>query len=302
MSTPAFSILLPTNVDSPLLQAAVRSVQRAVEGSRDCEVIVVLDGIERISALPHVGRHTVITVSPGQGISAALNWGTRSATGDYIVRMDGDDLCHPTRFHDLRRLFVSEPDIIAGAIVKFGACRSRYEAPPRTAHQVMEDLFHRGYAFAHPAAAVRRDVLVAAGGYRSEFDGCEDLDLWLRMLQSGATFARSSSPHIWYRVHHSQASRSRAAGDRLLRRLILVPNASRPCSKRCPGRLATYLALRSGDRASVCPDYLPYMRLRDLRRAAAVDRVSCSHAALRRITSILGQELRARWELARAGR
>jgi Glycosyl transferase family 2 len=298
MVPPTFSILLPTNTDGQLLRAALRSVDRAVGEREDCELVLVLDGIEGISNVPDIGRGTITSVSPGQGISAALNWGIHIATGQYIVRMDGDDLCHPARFRDLRRLSVSAPDIIVGAIVKFGACRSRYEAPPRGAAQALEDLFHRGYAFAHPATGIRRDVLVGVGGYRSEFDGCEDLDLWLRMLQRGATLESSTSPHICYRVHRGQASRGFDARDRSEERLSLVADTSKPCDSYCPGRLATYYALRSGDPTSVCPRYLRHMRFQDLRQAKGDRRVKSSRAALQRSMHILGQELRAAWELA----
>jgi glycosyltransferase involved in cell wall biosynthesis len=297
--SPVFSILVPINAHHEFFQPALRSLERAVDGSSDCEAIIVLDGMERMAPLRQIGRGTKITVSPSRGISAALNWGVHCAAGEYIVRMDGDDLCHPSRFRDLRRLIAAMPDIVAGAIVKFGACRARYEPPPDGAQQAIEDLLHRGYAFAHPATAVRRAAFLAAGGYDSHFDGCEDLDLWLRMLQAGATFTGSRTPHLFYRVHEHQASATADRSHLVYERLSLAPDAWLPCSDRCPGRLTSLVGLRSGHPAAVCSRYLRDLRLRELRQATGVARVRREGAALRRGVSLLRQELRAGWETRR---
>jgi glycosyltransferase involved in cell wall biosynthesis len=293
-SSPVFSILLPTNRADELLQRALRSLERAVNGSLDCETIIVLEGIGRIAPPPMIGRATRIAVAPSPGISAALNCGIRCATGEYIVRMDGDDLCHPGRFHCLRRLVLTMPDIIAGAIVKFGMCRARYERPPQSAQQALEDLLHKGYSFAHPASAVRRAAVVAAGGYDSRFDGCEDLDLWLRMLQGGATFASSRTPHLFYRVHQGQAT-AVDKSNLTRKRLLLAPNARMPCDEYCPGRLTSLMGLQCGNPAMVCRRYLADLRLSEI-RSTALAPVQRRRAMLQRSMRLLAQELRAGWE------
>ena len=295
---PAFSILLPVNRVDWLLEQTLRSLDRAVSGSSDCELIIVLDGIERMATPLQIGRGTRVAVSPSRGISAALKVGIRRAIGQYIVRMDGDDLCHPNRFHYLRRMVVGQPDIIAGAIVRFGACRPRYEVPPPSAQQALEDLLHKGYSFAHPATAVRRTALVAAGGYDSRFDGCEDLDLWLRMLKNGATFASSHRLHLFYRIHQGQAT-AVAAGNLAQQRLALVPDARTPCHEYCPGRLTSLMGLRSGDPTMVCRRYLQDLRLAELRRASGPDHAWRRGVAVQRTIRLLGQELRAGWETRR---
>ena len=301
MAAPRFSILLPTTSYGDYLPVTLRSVDRAVAGSDDCELIVVLDGAGRAAPLPTVGRRTVSLVSPGTGISAALNAGLQAAGGDYLVRMDADDLCHPQRFRDLRRRSAGRPDIIAGAIVKFGACRPSYEAPPRDARQAMEDLLHRGYAFAHPAAAVRREALERAGGYDPARDGLEDLDLWLRLLDGGAGFASSRLPHVFYRVHAEQVSRGAAVAAGVRDRLALVPAAGAACGDRCPGRLATCCSLHAGDPGRVCGRYLHHLAVRELRGARGAGRVRRRRAIVRHGIASAGRRLRAGWELARAG-
>jgi glycosyltransferase involved in cell wall biosynthesis len=295
-----FSILLPTAVDDGLLQAALRSLAHAVGRRSDCEAIIVLDGLGQIRTPPRIGRRTRIQVSPGRGISNALNWGMQFAEGQYVVRMDADDLCHPTRFQDLQRLTKSSPDIIVGSIVKFGACRPRYEEPPQAAPQALEDLLHRGYSFAHPATTIRRATLEACGGYDSRFDGCEDLHLWLRMLRAGAVLRGSSVPHVYYRVHGRQFSRSVQVHARSRDCLTSVSLATQPCEEGCPGRLATYSGLQSGDLASVCRRYRMHVPVKALRRSFRATPVAASKAAIARGALVARQSLRARWELSNA--
>src|SRR5690606_38851089 len=57
----------------------------------------------------------------------------------------------------------------------------------------------------HPTVIFRRDSVVAAGGYRSEFTAAEDYDLWLRLAQTGAL---DNIPEVLllYRVHGSSVS------------------------------------------------------------------------------------------------
>src|SRR5699024_3476273 len=43
-------------------------------------------------------RFMVIKNSENKGLNATLNRCLKIATGEYVARMDGDDLCDPTRF------------------------------------------------------------------------------------------------------------------------------------------------------------------------------------------------------------
>ena len=258
-----FSVVIPTNASGDLLNQAVRSVLRDMGATADqAEILVVADGLTvQMPPMPGV----TILKSSGSGISAALNTGAAAARGRYIVRMDADDVWARGRFADLHRAISGSPDLIAGAIVKFGGVRPLYERPPKRAAEALERLLHNGYAFAHPACAIKRQKLLDLGGYRSEFDGAEDLDMWLRLLTSGHQLATSARVHVLYRVR-SPLNRTRPLVHPCVRCLRSYPAASGPCPLRgCPGRLRGLEHVLAGGGA-VCRYNYPALGVRDMAR------------------------------------
>ena len=57
---------------------------------------------------------------------------------------------------------------------------------------------------------VRRDVALAAGGFRAGMKRCADLDLWLRVLEHGPGLV-SPAVTVRYHLHDAQVSDDRAA-------------------------------------------------------------------------------------------
>lgn len=121
------------------------------------------------------------------GLNATLNKCLAAASGYYIARMDGDDICAPDRFEKELALYAKHPE--AGVISCsmsffddegiFG--KMIYDAAPQP-----KDLL-RGSQFCHAGALMRRDVLEALGGYSESKDTLrvEDYDLWVRMYAAG---------------------------------------------------------------------------------------------------------------------
>ena len=53
---------------------------------------------------------------------------------------------------------------------------------------------------------MRKDAVVAAGGYRRMFSHCEDYDLWLRISELGYGIENYAKPLLYYRVHGENVS------------------------------------------------------------------------------------------------
>lgn len=121
------------------------------------------------------------------GLNATLNKCLAAASGYYIARMDGDDICAPDRFEKELALYAKHPE--AGVISCsmsffddegiFG--KMIYDAAPQP-----KDLLH-GSQFCHAGALMRRDILEELGGYSENKDTLrvEDYDLWVRMYAAG---------------------------------------------------------------------------------------------------------------------
>lgn len=121
------------------------------------------------------------------GLAPTLNHCLKYARGTYTARMDGDDICDPTRFEkELAVLEQSDDFVLVSCNMHsfddegvYGL--SRYAPYPQPVD------FMRQSPFCHAGCMMRRDVLVQLGGY-SESESVrriEDVDLWFRLYLHG---------------------------------------------------------------------------------------------------------------------
>lgn len=191
--TPTVSVLLPVYNAERYLERAVRSVLE--QTFSDFEAIAVDDGskdnskkiLERFAASD--ARIRVIS-RPNTGIVGALNDGLAVARGEFIARMDGDDISLPGRFQAEIDHLRAHPDCIAvGTAVQIidsrGAVVDRYNPPFEHEPIVAELLRGNGGALIHPAAMFRAAALRKVSGYDQAFCKVEDLDLYLRLSREG---------------------------------------------------------------------------------------------------------------------
>lgn len=205
---PSLSVILPVHNCRRYLAAAIASIRAQTHS--DFEFILVDDGstdgsarvIDRAAATDPRVR---VLRRPNTGIVGALNDGLAASQGDFIARMDGDDLAEPARFATQLAFLADCPDCVAvGSAVWFidpdGAVIDRYAPPVDHAAIERELLRGNGGALIHPALMLRRSAIAAVGGYRREFDRAEDLDLFLRLACRGR-LANLPAPLLRYRLH-----------------------------------------------------------------------------------------------------
>lgn len=142
------------------------------------------------TALALAGEDPRITVLKNQQnltLAPTLNRCIRHARGEYIARMDGDDLCPPDRFELELDAFRQHPEMsVVSCLMELfdedGVFRTvqydEYPDPKRFAH---------GSQFCHAGCMVRAADLRAVGCYResSKYARVEDYDLWVRMYAAG---------------------------------------------------------------------------------------------------------------------
>ena len=208
MSTPAVSILMPVYNAAQFLRLAVASMQ--AQTFRDFELIAIDDGstdnskaiLDRIAAADT--RIRVIS-RPNTGIVGALNDGLAVARGEFIARMDADDVALPTRIATQLDYLRQHPDCIAlGTSVQIVDSRSavvdRYD-PPTSHDAIMAELLSgNGGAIIHPTVIFRATALRTVNGYDPAFGKAEDLDLYLRLSPHGQ-FSNLPVLGLQYRHH-----------------------------------------------------------------------------------------------------
>ncbi len=206
------SVVLPVRNCIEFLPEAVNSI--LAQTYSGFELIILDDGstdgsgeCARNMALgdPRVRVET----TGGRGLVHALNYGIELARGEFVARMDADDVSMPRRFE--RQVgFLREHPVVA--LVGGGALVIDVEgrpgdrlAPPAGQRAIKRALFRQGLSLIHPTIMFRRIALLESGGYRDAFRAAEDYDLWLRMVNLYAV-ANLSDVVIKLRKHSNNVS------------------------------------------------------------------------------------------------
>ena len=134
------------------------------------------------------------------GVAAAANAGAAAAGGEFLARMDADDISHPERLAEQVAFLdaATNRDIgVVGCLVEFGGDRAVGEGYARhvdwvnslvTPEEIALNRFVES-PLANPSVMFRRDLIERHGGYR-DGDFPEDYELWLRWLDAGVRMAK----------------------------------------------------------------------------------------------------------------
>ena len=153
-------------------------------------------------------RIKVITNSENLGLTKSLNIGLKHCNGEYIARMDADDISHPKRFEYQYEYLESHPDVIVcGSDVKFIGNKSIF----LYSCLFENDIDIRGQmltnsGFAHPSVFIRRSILSLNNiHYDENFKSAQDYRLWEQLCSYGK-FHNINKKLLKYRISDSQIS------------------------------------------------------------------------------------------------
>lgn len=198
-----FSFLMCVHEDNPFLDKAIRSVLD--QDCNDFEFIIVANNCsdnlyDRLSNFDDV-RIRLFRTSIGQ-LSFNLNYGVDKAKGEYIIRMDSDDICLSSRLSTCKRYSTGEYDVVAfsAEIIDQNDC---FIGKRIIGSENERNLLYKN-PIIHPAVMIKRESLIKARGYLGGFQS-EDYDLWLRMYRSSFKFHFSNEVVLRYRIHNAQS-------------------------------------------------------------------------------------------------
>lgn len=125
-----------------------------------------------------------------QGLVNSLNMGISLAKGEYIARMDADDISLPRRFEKQIEFLRNNPEIqLVGSDLEFidnkGNKIIEMKTPtiPTKPGLIKWNLFFQCCIY-HPTIMTRKSVIERAGGYSPDYIHAEDYELWLRLSES----------------------------------------------------------------------------------------------------------------------
>lgn len=193
-----FSIVVPIyNTTNELLDAMVGSV--LCQWYVSWELVLVDDcstSEETKASLGRLNHPNIKVIYAGQngGISAATNIGISKSSGDYIVFLDHDDELTPDCLYELAACIDrDDADFIYSDEDKL--CTEGLYCEPHYKPDWSPDTMMSTMYTCH-VSCVRRSLLNEIGGLRSEYDGCQDWDMVLRITER--TNRISHIPKILY--------------------------------------------------------------------------------------------------------
>jgi hypothetical protein len=214
--TTKVSVVMTVYNGEQFLRPAVDSILQ--QTWPDFELIVVDDGStdstgQILDKYAQSDRRVRVLHQTRAGISASSNCGCALAEGDYIARLDHDDLSLPERLARQVDFMDAHPSVGAcGTWTRIigGTKDTVWRYPCEDSEIRCRLLF--GSVLVHSSSMLRKAVLAQIGGYRPDFVMAQDYDLWSRMAMV-AELANLPEALTVYRVH--PAGISRKAGQML---------------------------------------------------------------------------------------
>ncbi len=222
--SPEISVVMPVYNGEKFLKEAIESILN--QTYKDFEFLIVYDEstddtLSIIQEFQKQDERVVLVYGDGERIIGALNKGIERAQGQYIARMDADDISLPTRFEkQMNHMGSLGLDICGGhsLLIDSDGKINGIGIMPRSHDLCGLSMMFR-VPFPHPSVMVRKSFLI---DYSLEYKGkYEDFDLWTRMFSAGAKFGNVDDIVIRYRVLDESLSTIHAAGARRYNRGVL---------------------------------------------------------------------------------
>lgn len=205
-TVPSVSVVMPVYNGEEYLKQAIDSVLN--QTYRNFELLIIFEyGSNDLSAKIiksyKDSRLTVVYNEQKLGLAHSLNRGIDLARGEFIARMDADDVSFPKRLM-LQTAFMNlHIDVVlcGGAISINGKRTLVY---PTNCDRALYEMFFK-CPFPHPAVMIRKSFLDKFDlRYRTD-TAAEDYDLWTRVIRKGKA-VNLKNTILMYREHGTNRS------------------------------------------------------------------------------------------------
>jgi hypothetical protein len=187
MNAPRVTVLMSVYNGERYLREAMESI--LAQTFADFQFLIINDGstdssVEIIQSYID-NRICLIHNDANMGLTASLNKGLEFSQGDYIARMDADDISRPERLALQVRFMDANPKVgVCGSWVQFisKANKSIWKLPEKT-EEIRCWQFHT-VGVAHPTVMIRRQDFIQHGLlYDPHYRYAQDYELWGRAIR-----------------------------------------------------------------------------------------------------------------------
>lgn len=205
-SSPTISVIMPVYNAEQHLVEAIESILN--QTYKDFEFIIINDGStdnsEKIILSFKDRRIKYIKNDENLQIVKTLNKGLFIACGEFIARMDADDISLETRFEEqLNHMNKNNIDVCGSWVQTIGKNKQYWKFPILHDEIKVNLLFHS--SIAHPSVMIRKKVF-ETHKYKEEFNKAEDYALWVEIINK---FKCENLPKLLlsYRIHDTQTNK-----------------------------------------------------------------------------------------------
>jgi len=217
LSIPKVSVLMSVYNGERYLREALESILN--QTFSDFEFINIDDGSTdttwRILNDYDGARIRLVRNEENIGLAGSLNKGLELARGEFIARMDADDISLPERFARQVEFLDAHPEIgVVGTAYQMIDAQGRLKdiPQPTTAPMILKWRGCFGSPLAHPAIMARKELLERVGGYNEHFRTSQDYDL-LQRLSGKTRLANLPDVLLYLRKHEKSISYQQNVGQ-----------------------------------------------------------------------------------------
>lgn len=246
------SVLMPVyNTNKKYLKQSIESILK--QTYKDFEFIIIDDGsdIKTKKFLKSFKDDRIVLIENEKnlGLIKTLNKGIKLAKGEFIARMDADDISTPDRFEKQLLYMTKNPEIgVLGSAFQIFQKREEKIVMPTTDEDAKKMLQTGVSPFAHPSVMIRKDLLEDVQ-YSETFKHCEDLALWAKLYDK-TQFANLPDVLLKYRWHGNNVSKKHTFEQSLNTQTIIYLNMEKFFNQACGEEFAIIRKLKDGKRIS----------------------------------------------------
>lgn len=243
---PRVSVLMAVHNGRDHVRQAMDSIYR--QTYQNFEFIIVddasTDGTAEMLQQWKDHRTAIIRNETNLGLTKSLNIGLQHCRGEYIARMDADDISLPERFARQVDFLDRHSDF---AMVGSSYYRINGEGTIEKVINVPADdsairkWLRQKSPFGHGTVMMRRSVLAGCGGYNERYMYSQDFELWLRLAETHQLANLAEPLYCWRstpeNISNAKSKMQRCCHDRALqeaqqRQVLATPNTLRTAAAR----------------------------------------------------------------------
>ena len=256
---PVVSIILPAyNTEANMLRETLLSVSNQTYEKWELCIsdggdVAVEEVVKEIFALDERVKYKKSIQK--LGLAQNSNEAIRMSTGDYVAFLDHDDLLEPDALYEVvKAINLSQSDMLYTDEDKVNENTTKYFRPYYKL-DYNEPLFWSNNYICH-FCAIKSSLVKSLGGFRAEYDGAQDYDLFLRCTEQTDKITHVAKVLYHWRVNESSTSGNpfnkeyaREAGKKALEAHFERINI--PVEVKCAVDMGYYKATYTGE---ICPD------------------------------------------------